>query len=226
MSTTIRLSRAGTKKRPYYRILVTNSRSPRDSKFIEKIGTYSPLLPQGDAKRVTINEERAKYWLSVGATMSSRVHGFFNAAGLVAHVADEKHCAARVVGENLVDDHVGAGAGFEQRERRQDRGREAQAFRDRLGRLAIAQQVGREDGRDAVLFEGACQGFGAGDAHVVERRVEPRVALGVTNDSRAVFPADAGPPYTGIRTGYFFAGSKFDGNWINPRSVVLPSAAL
>lgn len=83
MPTTIRLSRAGTKKRPYYRMLVTNSRSPRDSKFIEKIGTYSPLLASGDPKRVTINAERAKYWLSKGATMSERVHLFFNQAGLV-----------------------------------------------------------------------------------------------------------------------------------------------
>lgn len=83
MPTTIRLSRAGTKKRPYYRMLVTNSRSPRDSKFIEKIGTYSPLLASGDAKRVTINTERAKYWLGKGATMSERVHLFFNQAGLV-----------------------------------------------------------------------------------------------------------------------------------------------
>jgi len=84
MPTTIRMSRAGTKKRPYYRIVVTNSRSPRDSKFIEKIGTYSPLLTNGDPKRVTINAERAKYWLSQGAQMSDRVHLFFNNAGLVA----------------------------------------------------------------------------------------------------------------------------------------------
>jgi len=77
------MSRAGTKKRPYYRIVVTNSRSPRDSKFIEKIGTYSPLLPATDPKRVTIDSERAKYWLSTGAQLSERVHLFFNRAGLV-----------------------------------------------------------------------------------------------------------------------------------------------
>ena len=69
MPTTIRMSRAGTKKRPYYRIVVTNSRSPRDSKFIEKIGTYNPLLASDDAKRVTIDSERANYWLSVGASV-------------------------------------------------------------------------------------------------------------------------------------------------------------
>lgn len=84
MPATIRLSRAGTKKRPFYRMLVTNSRSPRDSKFIENIGTYNPLLASDDAKRVIINEERAKYWLSVGAQMSDRVHLFFNRAGIVA----------------------------------------------------------------------------------------------------------------------------------------------
>lgn len=83
MPTTIRLSRAGTKKRPYYRIVVTNSRSPRDSKFIEKIGTYNPLLENDSEKRVTIDQERAKYWLSTGAQMSDRVHVFFNRAGIV-----------------------------------------------------------------------------------------------------------------------------------------------
>lgn len=77
------MSRAGTKKRPYYRIVVTNSRSPRDSKFIEKIGTYSPLLANDNDKRVVIDSERAKYWLSKGAQMSRRIHLFFNAAGLV-----------------------------------------------------------------------------------------------------------------------------------------------
>lgn len=84
MPTTIRLSRAGTKKRPYYRIVVTNSRSPRDSKIIEKIGTYNPLLSDEADKRVIINTERAKHWLSVGAQMSDRVHVFFNKAGLVS----------------------------------------------------------------------------------------------------------------------------------------------
>lgn len=83
MPTTIRLSRQGAKKRPYYHMVVTDSRNPRDSKFIEKIGTYSPMLAQGNEKRVTINQERAKHWLSVGAQMSDRVHLFFNQAGIV-----------------------------------------------------------------------------------------------------------------------------------------------
>lgn len=84
MATSIRLARFGAKKRPFYHIVVTNSRSPRDSKFIEKIGTYNPLLADNAEKKLTINEDRAKYWLSVGAQMSDRVHGFFNKAGLVS----------------------------------------------------------------------------------------------------------------------------------------------
>lgn len=83
MSTKIRLTRGGTKKRPYYSIIVTASRSPRDCKHLEKIGTYNPLLSNDNEKRVTINAERAKYWLSVGAQMSDRVHLFFNRAGIV-----------------------------------------------------------------------------------------------------------------------------------------------
>lgn len=90
MSTKIRLSRGGTHKRPYYSIVVTNSRNPRDCKHLEKIGTYNPLL-EGDAdKRVSINEERAKYWLSVGAQMSDRVHMFFNKAGIVSSKPAQK----------------------------------------------------------------------------------------------------------------------------------------
>ncbi|MEZ5690548.1 MAG: 30S ribosomal protein S16 [Rickettsiales bacterium] len=83
MSTKIRLSRGGSKKRPYYHIIVTNSRSARDSNFIEKIGSYNPLLDNDNPKRIVINDERAKYWLSVGAGLSDRVHLFFNKAGLV-----------------------------------------------------------------------------------------------------------------------------------------------
>lgn len=84
MATTIRLSRAGAKKNPFYRIVVTSSRSPRDSNFIEKLGSYNPLLPNGDPKRVILNEERIKHWLGVGAKPSDRVHLFLHRAGILA----------------------------------------------------------------------------------------------------------------------------------------------
>ncbi|RHW17109.1 30S ribosomal protein S16 [Sphingomonas gilva] len=82
MATSIRLSRGGSKKRPYYRIVVADGRSPRDGKFIEKIGTYNPLLAKDDEKRVVLDGERARHWLSVGAQPTDRVARFLDAAGV------------------------------------------------------------------------------------------------------------------------------------------------
>ncbi len=87
MATAIRLSRGGSKKRPYYKIVVTDSRSSRDGKFIERIGSYNPLLAKDDEKRVVIDVERAKHWVSVGAQPSDRVLRFLDAAGVVERAA-------------------------------------------------------------------------------------------------------------------------------------------
>ena len=87
MSVSIRLSRGGSKKRPYYRIVVANSRSPRDGAFIEKIGSYNPLLAKDDANRVQLDAERAKHWLSVGAQPTDRVARFLDAAGVLERAA-------------------------------------------------------------------------------------------------------------------------------------------
>jgi len=78
----IRLSRAGRKNVAFYRFLVTNSTSPRDSKFIEKVGIYNPLLEKTNEKRVEINKERIEYWLSVGAQPSEKVLKFLNSLGV------------------------------------------------------------------------------------------------------------------------------------------------
>ena len=83
MPTTLRFSRGGSKKSPYFRLVATDSRSPRDSKFIEKLGTYNPLLAKADAKRFTYNEERVKYWLSTGAQPSDTVARFLRSAGVI-----------------------------------------------------------------------------------------------------------------------------------------------
>ncbi|MBQ1499840.1 MAG: 30S ribosomal protein S16 [Sphingomonas sp.] len=87
MAISLRLSRGGSKKRPYYRIVVADARSPRDGKFIEKIGTYNPLLAKDDAKRVVLDNERATYWLGVGAQPTDRVARFLDAAGLKERTA-------------------------------------------------------------------------------------------------------------------------------------------
>ena len=82
MALSIRLARGGAKKRPYYRIVVADSRSPRDGRFIEKLGTYNPLLAKDSPERVKLDAERISHWLSVGAQPSDRVLRFLDAAGI------------------------------------------------------------------------------------------------------------------------------------------------
>ena len=83
MALKIRLSRGGAKKRPFYHIVIADSRSPRDGRFIERVGTYNPMVPRESSERVTVKEDRIKYWLSVGALPSDRVARFLAVSGLV-----------------------------------------------------------------------------------------------------------------------------------------------
>ena len=84
MSLKIRLTRGGAKKRPFYSIVVADARSPRDGRFIERVGTYNPMLAKDHAERLVLKEERVKHWLGVGAQPTERVARFFGDAGLVA----------------------------------------------------------------------------------------------------------------------------------------------
>ena len=81
MAIKIRLARGGSKKRPFYRIVAADSRMPRDGRFIEKLGTYNPLLPKDSEERVKMNMERIEYWLGQGAQTTDRVSRFLEAAG-------------------------------------------------------------------------------------------------------------------------------------------------
>lgn len=83
MAVKLRLARGGAKKRPYYHIVAATATSPRDGRYIERIGSYNPMLPKDSGERVKINEERAKYWLSVGAQPTDRVARFLDAAQLL-----------------------------------------------------------------------------------------------------------------------------------------------
>jgi small subunit ribosomal protein S16 len=82
MSLKIRLSRAGAKKRPYYHIVVADSRSPRDGRFLEKVGSYNPMLPAEHEERIRLQSERITHWLSQGALPTERVAKFLGHAGL------------------------------------------------------------------------------------------------------------------------------------------------
>jgi small subunit ribosomal protein S16 len=83
MSIKIRLARGGSKKRPFYSIVAADSRMPRDGRFIEKLGTYNPLLAKDSEDRVKMNVERIQYWMSQGAQTTDRVARFLEAAGVV-----------------------------------------------------------------------------------------------------------------------------------------------
>ncbi len=83
MALKLRLSRHGAKKRPFYRIVVADSRAPRDGRHIEILGTFNPLLPKDSEERVKLKEDRVKHWIGVGAQPTDRVHRFLDAAGIL-----------------------------------------------------------------------------------------------------------------------------------------------
>lgn len=83
MALKIRLARGGAKKRPYYRIVVAEATSPRDGRFVEKVGSYNPILSQDNPERIVLNAERIKHWISVGAQPTDRVQLFLARAGLI-----------------------------------------------------------------------------------------------------------------------------------------------
>ena len=152
MSVSIRLSRGGAKKRPYYRIVVANSRSPRDGSFIEKIGTYNPLLGKDDEKRVILDTDRAKHWLSVGAQPTDRVARFLDVAGV-------KERAAR---SNLKKGEAGDKA-KERAEERATKAAEAAeaaavAVEQATGEAAPAEEAIAEDAPAAAPAEESAEG--------------------------------------------------------------------
>jgi len=83
----MRLSRGGSKKRPYYKIVVSNSRAPRDGKYLEQVGTYNPLLAKDNADRVRLIEDRVRYWIGVGAQPTDRVARMLDKAGIKERAA-------------------------------------------------------------------------------------------------------------------------------------------
>ena len=87
MALKIRLARGGSKKRPFYRIVLAEATAPRDGRFIERLGSWNPILPKDSPDRVTLEEERIKYWLSVGAQPTDRVLRFLDQAGIAKRPA-------------------------------------------------------------------------------------------------------------------------------------------
>ena len=95
MSLKIRLARGGAKKRPMYRIVVSDSRSPRDGRFIERVGLYRPMLPDGHPGRLTMDVDRMTYWLGRGARPTDRVAAFLGGAGILPPPPRTRGCGKR-----------------------------------------------------------------------------------------------------------------------------------
>lgn len=98
MAVKIRLARFGAKKRPFYRIVVADSRAPRDGRFIERIGQYDPMLPKDNENRVVVKADRLKHWLSVGAQATERVMWFIK-KGIVDLETESKKIEKKKVGK-------------------------------------------------------------------------------------------------------------------------------
>lgn len=84
MALKIRLARGGAKKRPFYRIVVAEASAPRDGRYVERVGTYNPMVPKDHEQRLTLNGERISFWMSKGAQPTERVHKMLASAGLMA----------------------------------------------------------------------------------------------------------------------------------------------
>ena len=125
MSVSLRLSRGGSKKRPYYKIVVANSRAPRDGKYLEQVGTYNPLLAKDDENRVRLVEDRVRYWLGVGAQPTDRV----------ARLLDKKGVKERAPTSNPAKGEPGKKA----KERAEDRAKRAAEAAEAAAEPATAE---------------------------------------------------------------------------------------
>tara|TARA_A200000113_G_scaffold122335_1_gene109958 strand:+ start:388 stop:837 length:450 start_codon:yes stop_codon:yes gene_type:complete len=138
MALAIRLSRGGRKGRPFYRIVVADKRMPRDGRYIEKIGTYNPLLDDQNAERVQLVEERIKYWLSQGAKPSERVAIFLGKAGLIEMPAQPVRPKKSAPGEK-------AKMLIEEKEEKRKAAEEAAKLAEEEAKAAAAEEAPAEE---------------------------------------------------------------------------------
>ncbi len=103
MAVKIRLARAGAKKRPFYRIVAANANAPRDGEFLEKLGTYNPMLPREHKDRLVLNTERVQYWLGVGAQPTDRVERMLGQLGVIPAPAIRETPQKSVPGKKMQD---------------------------------------------------------------------------------------------------------------------------
>ena len=153
MSVAIRLSRGGSKKRPYYKVVVSNSRAPRDGKYLEQLGTYNPLLAKDDVARVRLIEDRVRYWLGVGAQPTDRVARMLDKAGIKERTATNNPTKAE--------------PGQKAKDRVEDRAKKAAEAEEAAAAAAAAPPVVVEEVLEEAPAEAAAE-----EAPLVEAAVE------------------------------------------------------
>ncbi len=177
MSLKIRLARFGAKKRPFYRIVVADSRFPRDGRYIEKIGTFNPLLPRDDAERVKFDVDRAKHWLSNGALPTDRVLRFFDAAGLMKRKPRNNPEKAKPGAKRLEREEAKAAAAVEKAKAAEDAKKaeeEAKKAAAEAAAAAPAEEAKTEDAKpeDAKPEEAKTEDAKPEDAKPEEAKAE------------------------------------------------------
>ncbi len=103
MALKIRLARGGAKKRPYYHIVISDARSPRDGKYLEKVGSYNPMLAKEDENRIKLQADRITHWVKMGAKPTDRVHRFLSDAGLFQKYVQTMQTKRHLPGEKAVE---------------------------------------------------------------------------------------------------------------------------
>lgn len=157
MAIKLRLARGGSKKRPYYSIVAADVRAPRDGRYVEKVGSYNPLLPKDSEDRVKLNVERIEYWLSVGAQPTDRVLRFLDEAGLAKREARNNPNKA-VPGEKA-------------KEREQEKADKAAALADAEAEAAAAPAE-EAPAKEAAAEEAPAEEAPAEDASAEEEKAE------------------------------------------------------
>mgnify|MGYP001828488234 FL=1 len=158
MSLKIRLSRGGAKKRPFYRIVVADSRSPRDGRYIEKIGTFNPLLPRDSEDRIQLDTDRVKHWLSNGALPTDRVLRFLDAEGLMKREPRNNPEKAKPGKKRLEREEAKRAAGEEKAaaaEAEKEAAKQAEADKETADAAAAAEAEASEEATDEVAAEEA-----------------------------------------------------------------------
>ncbi|MBS0479944.1 MAG: 30S ribosomal protein S16 [Proteobacteria bacterium] len=183
MALSIRLSRGGSKKRPYYRIVVADARSPRDGKFIEKIGNYNPLLAKDSDQRVQLDADRARHWLSVGAQPTDRVARFLDAAGVRERPAKNNPNKGKP-GEKAI----------ERAEERASKAAEAAAAAEEAKNAPVAEEAPAEGSNDEAEAVAAAEVEAATEAPTAEAEAVAEATAEETPAAEAGAPAAEDTP--------------------------------